>query len=401
MFRLSGLVLALVVGLVAVGVAHAQTLTVLASINGFDVYGGVTLSGNTLYGTTMIGGPFPYNDGGVFSVPVTGGTPTLLASFNGTNGQYPEAGLTLSADGSTLYSTTWEGGAYDHGTVFSVPLTGGSPTVLASFNGSNGESPCAGLTLSGNTLYGTANVGGANNDGTVFSVPVSGGSPTVLASFNGGNGASGLTISGNTLYGTNPGGGAYGDGTVFSVPVGGGSPTVLASFNGSDGEGPEGGLTLSADGRSLYGTTLQGGVNGDGTVFSVPVGGGSPTVLASFNGTNGKEPGGLTLSGNTLYGTTSEGGANSPYDDGTVFSVPVTGGTPTLLVTFDGGDGECPGGGLTLSGNTLYGATIEGGVHGFGTIFALTVPEPSTVTLLLASVACLLGYAWRRRKRNS
>ena len=122
---------------------------------------------------------------------------------------------------------------------------------------------------------------------------------------------------------------------------------------------------------------------------------------ASFNGTNGKEPGGLTLSGNTLYGTTSEGGANSPFDNGAVFSVPVGGGNPTLLVTFDGGDGECPGGGLTLSGNTLYGATIEGGVHGFGTIFALTVPEPSTVTLLLGSAACLLGYAWRRRKMGN
>jgi probable HAF family extracellular repeat protein len=36
------------------------------------------------------------------------------------------------------------------------------------------------------------------------------------------------------------------------------------------------------------------------------------------------------------------------------------------------------------------------------TAFLLTpVPEPSTITLLLASAACLLGYAWRWRKRNS
>ena len=44
-------------------------------------------------------------------------------------------------------------------------------TTLASFNGSNGETPEAGLTLSGNTLYGTTEYGGTNNDGTVFSVP--------------------------------------------------------------------------------------------------------------------------------------------------------------------------------------------------------------------------------------
>ena len=31
---------------------------------------------------------------------------------------------------------------------------------------------------------------------------------------------------------------------------------------------------------------------------------------------------------------------------------------------------------------------------------ASMVPEPSTIALLLAGAACLLGYAWRRRKRN-
>ena len=62
--------------------------------------------------------------------------------------------LTLS--GNTLYGTTVErGGINGYGTVFSVPVSGGSPTVLASFNGSNGEMPDAGLTLSGSTLYGT------------------------------------------------------------------------------------------------------------------------------------------------------------------------------------------------------------------------------------------------------
>ena len=50
-------------------------------------------------------------------------------------------------------------------------------TTLCSFNGSNGEGPRAGLTLIGNTLYGTTNGGG-----TVFSIPVSGGTPTVIAS---------------------------------------------------------------------------------------------------------------------------------------------------------------------------------------------------------------------------
>jgi uncharacterized repeat protein (TIGR03803 family) len=52
-----------------------------------------------------------------------GYTLNTLATFNNTNGEYPEAGLTLS--GSTLYGTTYQGGASGYGTVFSVPLAGG------------------------------------------------------------------------------------------------------------------------------------------------------------------------------------------------------------------------------------------------------------------------------------
>ena len=50
--------------------------------------------------------------------------------------------------------------------------------VLASFNGANGKNPVAGLILSGSTLYGTAFGGGANGVGTVFSIPVGGGTVT-------------------------------------------------------------------------------------------------------------------------------------------------------------------------------------------------------------------------------
>ena len=97
MFRLSGLVLVVAAGFLAVGVAHAQTLTTLASFNGSngdEPVGGLTLSGNILYGTTEVGGASGY--GSVFSLPVSGGSPTVLASFNGSNGRLPYAGLTLA-----------------------------------------------------------------------------------------------------------------------------------------------------------------------------------------------------------------------------------------------------------------------------------------------------------------
>ena len=49
----------------------------------------MTLSGSTLYGMTYGGGT--NGDGNIFSMPVTGGTPTTLLSFNGTNGDIPMA----------------------------------------------------------------------------------------------------------------------------------------------------------------------------------------------------------------------------------------------------------------------------------------------------------------------
>jgi uncharacterized repeat protein (TIGR03803 family) len=144
--------------------------------------------------------------------------------------------------------------------------------VLATFDGTNGEKPEAGLVLSSSTLYGTTYNGGAHNGGTLFSIPVGGGAVTTLASFNGTNGAfpySGLILVGSTLYGTTSGGGPYGYGTVFSIPVGGGPVTTLATFNGANGANPEGGLILS--GSTLYGTTKGGGTYNDGTVFSLNI----------------------------------------------------------------------------------------------------------------------------------
>jgi uncharacterized repeat protein (TIGR03803 family) len=357
------------------------TLTTLATFNGTNggAPAGLTLSDGTLYGTMNNYDDNGLGYGAVFSVPVTGGSPTTLATFNGTNGVSPNCGLALS--GTILYGTTYEGGAgftgnryTGNGTVFSVPITGDLITTLATFNFTNGEGPME-LTISDSTLYGATESGGANDAGVVFSVPVTGGSPTTVATFNlytTGGAPQNLTVSGNTLYGISEYGG-NGNGSVVSVPTTGGSPTTLANFNGTNGNTDNGGNQgcLILSGGMLYGTTVEGGANDDGTVFSVPLAGGSPTTLATFNGTNGASPnGGLVLLGSTLYGTTRLGGANG--DGGTVFSVPVTGGSPTTLVTFNGNNGAYPSAGLTLSGSTLYGTTQQGGAGGYGTVFALT-----------------------------
>jgi uncharacterized repeat protein (TIGR03803 family) len=376
--------------------AQITVLTSFNGNNGMEPEGDLILSGSTLYGLTNTGGP-PNSEGVVFSLPVGGGAPTILASFSASNGFPDSSQLLLS--GGNLYCP-----AFETGQILSVPVGGGTFTVLATFNGTNGQRPSGNLTPSadGSILFGTTQQGGPVNQGVVYSLPAAGGTPTVLASFNGTNGSqpsAGLALSGSTLYGTTRFGGD-GDGEIFSLAIGGGTPTVLAGFNGNNGSQPQSALTLF--GGTLYGTTRQGGANGDGVVFSVPAGGGAITVLANFDGMHGLDPdGGLTLSadGNTLFGITRQGGANN---DGEVFSLPIGGGTPTVLASFDGANGLQPYGGLTLSadGSTLYGTTTQGGANNDGVVFAVPagVPEPGAAGFLVAGFSLVTLRRWRQRR---
>ncbi len=191
-----------------------------------------------------------------------------VVSFNGSNGGSPYAAL-LDVNG-TLYGTTEAGGSADEGTVFSLNPTTGALSTLASFTGSNGAIPQAGLISVGGTLYGTtAGGGGSGGYGTVFSLNPTTGALSTLASFTGSNGANpyaGLISVGGTLYGTTKGGGSAGDGTLFSYTPGASDVQTLVSFTGANGTYPV--ATLTDVNGTLYGTTLGGGSAGDGTLFS-------------------------------------------------------------------------------------------------------------------------------------
>jgi uncharacterized repeat protein (TIGR03803 family) len=161
--------------------------------------------------------------------------------------------------------------------------------------------------------------------------------------------------------------------------------TVLYTFTGGgDGNGPNSPLIFDNVGN-LYGTTVTGGANGNGTVFELTRSGRgwTETVLYSFGeASDGIIPiGGLLLDekGN-LCGLTQQGGASG---HGTAFELsPHSGGgwTKTTIYAFAGGsDGSFPYGGL-ISGSqgNLYGFTLSGGSGpcqyygpGCGTVFEL------------------------------
>ena len=209
--------------------------------------------------------------------------------------------------------------------------------------------------------------GGSNNEGLVFSVPTSGGAVTSLSSFSSANTSpqdpfGSLTLVGSTLYGMSADGGATGQGTIFSLPAAGGTPTILYSFDNTHGLNPTGDLLLV--GSTFYGMTTDGGPSGSGVIFSEPLSGGSPTIMATLNSVTGALPrGDLTLVGSTLYGMTYNSGA---HNDGTIFSIPLAGGPVTVVHSFGGTDGAHPYGSLSAIGSTLYGMTEAGALTGTG-----------------------------------
>jgi uncharacterized repeat protein (TIGR03803 family) len=349
--------------------------------------------GARLYGTAQYGGitnaHCDLGCGIVFAVSESGNESVLYRFKGGSDGAQPLGELTVV--NGKLIGTTSGGGASGCaggcGSIFELS-TAGSETILYRFaGGSDGAVPAAGLIAVGTTLYGTTQRGGMKTPscphgcGTVFSVSEDG-SEHVIYRFQGGkDGAypvARLIVDGSTLFGTTQYGGpqtpfcATGCGTLFQISTAG-VKKMLHGFSygpkSQDGAYPAAGV-VEYDGK-LYGTTMGGGRDGDGSVFDADPSTGAEHVLHFFSccgtSTDGTFPfARLVRIGNVLFGTTRDGGTSNA---GTIFNIRPS-GLETVVHNFAGRpDGAQPEAGLVVVGRTLFGTTSSGGARSQGTIF--------------------------------
>ena len=343
------------------------------------------LDGN-LYGTASQGGTF--SQGMVFKVTPTG-TVTPIYNFE-SYGAAPHAGLVLGTDGN-FYGTTYEGGSNNFGTVFQI-TPGGVLTTLHSFEYSDGINPQAALVQgTDGKFYGTTTYGGNYGLGTIFRISSQGLLSTV---HNFGYLSEPLAAlvegSDGYFYGATAYGGRYGCcGVVFEINPNG-LLNSLHEFNRTDGAHPEAALVQGSDGK-FYGTTAAGGASGYGTVFRVGAFGvGGFATLHSFAYSEGYEPaaGLIQASDGNFYGTTLQEGAGGC---GTLFQI-TPAGALTILHNFN----------CTSDGGLPYGRPVQHtngklyATNGAGQVFTLDVglgPFVRTLptTAVLRSPVTILG----------
>jgi uncharacterized repeat protein (TIGR03803 family) len=304
---------------------------------------------------------------------------STLYSFTGAGDGGVPNGLMQATNGD-FYGTTQNGGASNAGTIFQMAPSGAVGTLYAFGIGDGPATPSSALAQGPDgLLYGVSTDGGANAWGTIYKTTTNG-IVTNVVSFDLGLGVDPdqtltLGVDGN-FYGTTPSAGS-GDGNVFCLATNG-ALTFLATFDETNGLLANQ-LTQGADG-SLYGTTFEGGGTGNGAIFNLTTNG-LFTSLYSFSETNGgflPEAGLAQTPDGTFYGTTFEGGV---YGYGTVFAMTPLGEVTTVYSFTGGSDGGHPAANLILAGDgNFYGTTANGGAYDDGTVFKMA-PGNAPVTL--------------------
>ncbi len=343
-----------------------------------------------LLGTCSEGGTS--GTGTIFSCSTSGVFTRLHSLSAASNGGFPKSGLTDGGDGF-YYGVTEFGAANGFGSLYRIQETGGFAKLRDMQYTEDGSNPVGGLTLLENgDLAGTTSSGGANNFGTVFSY--NGSELEKIHDFSlplGGSGPNGSIISDTDFFGVTASGGLYNTGVFYTNGLNG-DRNKIYDFNGPlDGQEPNGEI-VEVESGLFYGTLRFGGPNSAGTVYSLTEDG-EFELIHAFDGNNGGQfpySGVLAHSDGNFYGTTINGGNNG---DGIIYRITSEGAFEKLYDLFGFFDGGSPQAGLVEGPDGLiYGLTTEGGNFNGGTLFQFN-PENSSLTVLHQFNTSLHGNA--------
>ncbi|MBK9337936.1 MAG: hypothetical protein IPM98_15885 [Lewinellaceae bacterium] len=323
---------------------------------------------NTLYGYGSEGGAQGF--GTLYKVQVPGGSIVKVFDFPKTEGAEPAHATLMQASNGKLYGVTGGGGANLSGVLFEYDPVAKSYSALYSFDYPTGAEPVGRLVESSGKLYGMTAYGGSGGRGVLYEYDLNTQTYAVKIAFSSNGDAAdprgSLTDLGGIFYGTTNAGGSESAGVLFSYDPNTNALNYWHHFGVSGaGAGPVGSLTVM--GSKLYGTTEQGGANGQGVLYEFDPGTVSYTELYPFDGTTGGAPRGALLpDAGILYGTASQGGSNGA---GVLFSYNTGTNLYATLHDFGFSDGAGPEGDLAIFSGKLYGMTPNGGGSNLGVLF--------------------------------
>ena len=331
----------------------------------------IEASNGKLYGMTYDGGT--NDEGTIFEYDISTSVYTKKYDFDRVNGGYPTSNL-IKGLNEKLYGLTIYGGVSDKGVLFEYDPITKVYTKKFDFNVSTGRPNRDLLFASNSKFYGLTNEG--NTTGTLFEYDPISGVVTKKVDFdaltNGGPSISLMEAANGKLYGltqsTFKDDGDYG--TLYEFDPSTDIFTKLHDFEWYTGREPVGRLKQASNGK-LYGMTSEGGEGpSDGVLFEFDISTSTYERKISFGfSSNGANPNGIIIqaSNGLLYGTVLNGSVNGV---GFLFEFNPLTKTYTNKVEFDYTNGAWPRCNLIQASNgKIYGTTSYGGANNNGVLF--------------------------------